>query len=161
MISFMMRLLVLIILASWIFAPGAQAADRHAGYYNPKPKRIETYRARARVLQKSNKANRLAFVTGMATETLRRPYPPQYAKFAKGVNSEKLIIVSNIKGKLDTIYRVRALLATLTPVARKSPIFKTFKVEAILNFFDLAKMLGFRQITISDGDTYTHQVLLK
>ena len=36
-----------------------------------------------------------------------------------------------------------------------------YKVESILNCFDLAKMLGFHQITISDGDTYTHQVLLK
>ena len=58
-------------------------------------------------------------------------------------------------------YRVRALLATMTTVARKSPIFKQFKVEIILTFFDLVKMLGFKQITISDGDKFSYQVLLR
>jgi hypothetical protein len=44
----------------------------------------------------------------------------------------------------------------MTTVVRKSPIFKQFKVETILTFFDLAKMLGFKQITISDGDKFSH-----
>jgi hypothetical protein len=30
-----------------------------------------------------------------------------------------------------------------------------------LTFLDLAKMLGFKQITISDGDKFSHQVFLK
>jgi hypothetical protein len=28
-------------------------------------------------------------------------------------------------------------------------------------FFDLAKMLGFTEITVSDGVTYAHQITLK
>ena len=142
-------------------APDVNAADRHAGYYYPAAKKTEKYRARARILPNSNRASRLAFVNKMTINTLNKPYPPQYAIFAKGINAEKMIIVSNVKGQLDTVYRVRALLATMTAVARRSPLFKEFKVETILTFFDLGKMLGFKQITVSDGEKFTHQVFLK
>ena len=156
----MIRLSVIIILS--LFLSGqVSAADRHAGYYYPKPKKIETYRARARELPKNSRATRLAFINGLTTGLHKRPYPPQYAIFAKGLDAQKMIIVSNFANQLDTIYRARALLATMTAVARRSPIFKQFKVETILTFFDLAKMLGFKQITISDGDKFTHQVLLR
>lgn len=146
---------------SLVFAPVGWAADRHAGYYYPAPKQIESYRARARVLPKNNRAIRLDFVNRLALGSLNKSYPAPYAIFAKGLNAEKMIIVSNVKDQLDTVYRVRALLATMTAVARNSPVFKEFKVETILTFLDLAKMLGFRQITISDGEKFTHQVLLK
>jgi hypothetical protein len=72
-----------------------------------------------------------------------------------------MIIISNMKGQLDTIYRVRALLATMTAVARKSPVLRKVRLENVLTFLDLAKMLGFKQITISDGDKFSHQVFLK
>jgi hypothetical protein len=154
-------LVSLIFLASWILSPVAEAVDRHAGYYYPAPKKTEIYRARARVFPKADRATRLEFVNRIVIDSLRKNYAPQYAVFAKGLNAEKMIIVSNVKGQLNTIYRVRALLATMTAVARKSPLFKEFKVEAILTFFDLGKMLGFKQITISDGESFTHQVVLK
>ncbi|MGY9001054.1 MAG: molybdopterin-guanine dinucleotide biosynthesis protein A, partial [Rhodospirillales bacterium] len=83
------------------------------------------------------------------------------AIFAKGINAEKMIIISNMKGQLDTIYRVRALLATMTAVARKSPVLRKVRLENVLTFLDLSKMLGFKQITISDGDKFSHQVFLK
>jgi len=139
----------------------ASAKDRHAGYYYPEPKKIETYRARAKMLPGANRARRVAFVTGLVSTAMKRPYPPQYAIFAKGLQGEKMIIVSNYAGRLDTIYRVRAMLATLTSMARTLPIFREFSAEDKLNFFDLARMLGFKKITVSDGDKFTHQVLLK
>ena len=92
--TLMIRLLIIISLGLFLSRP-VSAADRHAGYYYPEPKNIETYRA-------------------------------------------------------------RTLFATMTTEVRKSPIFKQFKVETILTFFDLAKMLGFKQITISDGDKFSH-----
>ena len=159
--STLIKLLLASFAAFWMLAPVAEAADRHAGFYYPAPKQIETYKARARTLAKSDRAARLEFVNKIAIDSLKKSYPPQYAIFAKGLNAEKMIIVSNVKGQLDTIYRVRALLATMTAVARKSPMFKEFRVETILTFFDLGKMLGFRQITVSDGEKFTHQVFLK
>ncbi len=41
----------------------------------------------------------------------RRKYAPGFAIFAKGDQSEKLIIVGMIDGQLNTVYRARALLA--------------------------------------------------
>jgi hypothetical protein len=65
-----------------------------------------------------------------------------------------------VEDRLGTIYRVRALLATLTASARMTPIFRENGVEDLLTFLDLLKMLGFKQITVSDGDKFAHQILL-
>jgi len=93
----------------------------------------------------------------IANTMFERPYPPRFALFAKGKDAEKLLIVALQDDFLDTIYRARAHLAALTSLARSTPIFK--KVGATeLNFFDLLKMLGFKQLTISDGDQFAHQV---
>ena len=43
--------------------------------------------------------------------------------FAKGENSEKLIIVATGDGRYDTLYRMRGLLAAMTAEARLSPLF--------------------------------------
>lgn len=139
----------------------AQARDRHAGYYYPKPQTIETYKARARILPEANRKRRIDFVVGLNKIMLKRPYAPEYSVFVKGKDAEKMIIVANQRGRLDTIYRIRGLLATLTSVARAMPIFKQYGVGEILTFFDLIRMLGFKQITVSDGDTFSHQILLE
>ncbi|MDA0240111.1 MAG: molybdopterin-guanine dinucleotide biosynthesis protein A [Proteobacteria bacterium] len=138
-----------------------QKKDRHAGYYYPEPTSVETFRPRVRILPGSNRTRRIGFVVGLTTEILARPFAPEYSLFAKGSEAEKLIIVANRKGTLDTIYRVRALLATLTSVARATPVFQEQEPEPRLTFFDLAALLGFKQITVSDGDGFAHQVLLK
>ena len=53
------------------------------------------------------------------------------------------------------------MFANLTAVARTTPIFQDFGVQNFFTFFDLAKMLGFAQITISDGREFAHQVVLE
>ena len=141
-------------------AAPAAAADRHAGYYYPSPT-SETYVSRALTLAEAGRASRIAFVTGITGEQLSRPYPPQYAVFAKGEVAEKLIIVALNDGAIASLYQARALLAQLTAVARATPLLRTLAVEDIFTFFDLAKLLGFNQITISDGQTYAHQVKLQ
>ena len=145
------------------FAPAVanEKTDRHVGYYYPKPASVEVYRSRARTLPEANRRQRIGFVTGVVNGMLNRSYPPVAAFFAKGRQAQKLIIVSNRPGRLDTVYRVRALLATLTSSARATPIFREYKVEDTFNFFDMVKMLGFELITVSDGDTFTHQVVIK
>ena len=142
-------------------AAGAHAEDRHAGYYYPPPTSEEAYKARARTLPEANRGLRLRFVTGVATELQQRPYPPTAAMFAKGTEAEKLIIVALEDGRIDTIYRARALFANLTAVARSTPIFQDYGVEELFTFFDFAKMLGYSQITISNGRDFTHQVILE
>ena len=139
----------------------APAADRHAGYYYPPPQTIEVYKARAQTLPEADRSLRIRFVTGVTNETLQRPFPPTAAMFAKGAEGQKLIIVALEDGRIDTLYRARAIFANLTAVARTTPIFQEFGVDDFFTFFDLAKMLGFEQITISDGRDFAHQVLLE
>lgn len=139
----------------------AQPVDRHEGYYYPKLTSQETYASRARVMDDSDRARRLGFVSGLTQQLADLPYAPSYAIFAKGGESDRLIIVAYGEGQLDTIYRARALFASLTGLARLTPLFRDLQVEDIFTFFDLCKLLGFRSITISDGAKFAHQVLLK
>lgn len=140
--------------------PG-HAADRYVGYYYPKPVQIEVYRPRVRTLPNMDRKKRIGFVTTLANHSLALPYPPEYAIFAKGGRADKLILVSTKPNQLNTVFRVRALLATLTSVARTSAALNELGTADLLNFFDLVHMLGFRRVTVSDGESFTHQVDLK
>ena len=75
--------------------------------------------------------------------------------------AQKLIIVAVQDGRIDTIYRARALFADMTAQARLLPMFMELGVEDYFTFFDLCKMLGFEQITISNGRDFAHQVLIR
>ena len=143
------------------FSTVSFGADKHAGYYYTNPKNIEIYKARAKTLAEANQFRRIAFVTAITQEQKQRPYPPTEVLFAKGNSSQKLIIVSLENGRLDTLYRVRAYLASLTAAARTTPAFQKARVKDGLTFFDLAHMLGFEQVTVSDGDKFTHQVIFE
>jgi hypothetical protein len=142
-------------------AVAAAAADRHAGYYYPEPASTGTYKARARTLAGADRTQRIAFVTGVTLKQRERPHLPILAMFAKGEEAEKLIIVGLEDERLETIYRARAILAMMTATARATPIFQEYKVEEVFTFLDLCKMLGFKQITISDGKAFAHQILIE
>jgi hypothetical protein len=152
------RLLVLIALVGWI-TPSA-ADDRHAGYYYPEPTSTENYTARAPVLGDNDRTRRRDFISAIVREIADAPYAPTYAMFAKGADSEKLIIVAVQDGFYDTVYRARALFAALTALARETPLFQEFDQDDRFTFFDLCYMLGFEQITISNGREFSHQVHL-
>jgi hypothetical protein len=132
----------------------------HEGYYYPKPQTLEHYVSRTITLGESDKVRRQAFIIGMTKQLLDGKYAPGFAIFAKGDQSEKLIIVGMIDGQLNTIYRARALLAQLTAVARATPFFQQNTQPEESTFFDFMKLLGFRQITITDGRAFAHQVIV-
>ena len=142
------------------------AGDRHAGYYYPEPTTREVYGARTDTLPEADRRMRIGFVTGIANHIANQPYPPQAAMFAKGSEARKLIIVALVDGRIDTIYRARAVLANMTAAARMLPAFQdmgaqTNGVQTNLTFFDLAKMLGFEKITITNGRDFAYQVILE
>jgi len=139
----------------------AQAADRHAGYYYPDPIYQEVYKARAKSLKTASRKTRIAFVTSITQQNMQREFPPEAAIFAKGTDAEKLIIVGLVDGRLDTIYRSRAIFANMTAAVRTLPIFQELGVEDVFTFFDLAALMGFKQITISNGRNFTHQIILQ
>ncbi len=155
----MIRIAIAAVLGALVSLAGpAFADDRHAGYYYPQPQSTEVYYPRATPLPEANRDRRLGFVTGITTAQLRAPYPPTHVLYAKSAESEKPVIVALQDGYIDTIYRARALLAAMTAQARATPIFTELEAESTYTFFDMAVLLGFKQITISDGQSFAHQV---
>ncbi len=134
--------------------------DRHAGYYYPKMFTVERYVARSRVLIGASRKQRIAFVTTLTTAMLKRDRLPPFAIFAKGKGAEKMIIVG-MGSWIGSLYQARALLAMMTAQARQTPIFREYKVQDVFTFFDLANMLGFERITISDGKSFAHQIRIE
>jgi hypothetical protein len=82
------------------------------------------------------------------------------AIFAKGAEAEKLIITALGPGRYDTLYRIRGLLALLTAEARQTPIFQDLQVEDVFTFLDLLGLLGFQQLTVTNGDNFAHRIEL-
>jgi hypothetical protein len=150
-------LLIALLLPSAVFA----AESRHEGYYYPKVTSSEVYTAKTRVWPKSDRAARLAFVAQDAEQKSALGYAPRYAMFAKGDNAEKLIVVGFDDASLATIYRVHALMAELTGLARVSPVLKDADLEDMMNFYDLAQLLGFTSITVSDGRKFSHRITIR
>ncbi len=136
------------------------AQDRHAGYYYPPLSSEEAYRARTPVMNDASRETRIGFIVAQTNSQRERNYAPRYAIFAKGDKAEKLIIIGLDEGSFATLYRARAVLAQLTASARGSALFRNLAVEDLFTFFDLAKMLGFTQVTISDGKSYAHRIAL-
>lgn len=158
-----MRVLLCMLLVAVAFPAGAQelSSDRHSGYYYPPPQSSETYQARTQPLQDSDRRRRVGFAVEIAGRMAQAPFPPDFVMFVKGEHAEKLIIVALRDGVLDTVYRVRAQLALMTLAARASPLFAQLGVEDYFVFYDLCRMLGFDQITVSDGKGFAHQIALR
>ncbi|MCR9176499.1 MAG: molybdopterin-guanine dinucleotide biosynthesis protein A [Alphaproteobacteria bacterium] len=139
----------------------ADDSDRHAGYYYPDNVTHETYKARASKVPSSSRQTRIAFVTGVTAQQVQAPYPPLTAMFAKGTEADKLILVSLQEGRMDTLFRARAVLAMLTATARTTPVFAELDSDLDHTFLDLLKILGFVQITVSDGRSFAHQIKIE
>lgn len=139
----------------------AMAADRHEGYYYPKITSSETYKARAATLTQGVRRMRIGFIVGFTEQQLKRPYAPEVAVFAKGEEAQKLLIVALNKDAISSIYQARALLAQMTSVARTSDVFVRNKVAESFTFLDMLKLMGYEQLTISDGHSYAHQIKIE
>jgi len=135
--------------------------DRYIGYYYPKPTSVENYTSPMQTIQGADRPQRVQFVTVVSQGTIQSAYRVPYAVFVKGEKADKMIIVGLQPGEMSTVYRMRAILANMTTMSRLSPFFQERTVAEDANFFDLLKMLGFRQLTITDGDKVAHQVNIK
>lgn len=157
----MKRLAAVVIALGALCAGPAQGQERHAGYYYPIPKTEENYTARARTLPESDRDRRLGFIVAFMAEMAGEAAPQRYVMFAKGTDAEKLIIVALDDQAFSTLFRARAMLAALTSRVRSSPLFAELGVQNLFTFYDLAKLIGFSQITISDGRDWAHRVWIK
>jgi hypothetical protein len=141
--------------------PAANADDRYVGYYYPKPTSTEVFESTMQTIQGAERAQRIQFVTVVSQGTIQSAYRVPYSVFAKGEKADRMIIVGMQQGELNTVYRMRALLANMTTMSRLSPFFQERTVAEDATFFDLLKLLGFRELTITDGEKLTHQVTIK
>jgi hypothetical protein len=144
-------------------APATASTDegRYSGYYYPKPTSTETFTSQLQGIAGVDRQQRIQFVTVVSQGTLQSNYRVPYAVFAKGDKADHLIIVGLQSGELNTIYRVRALLSNMTTMSRTSPFFQEHTVAEDATFFDLLKLLGFADVTVTDGDKVAHQVTIK
>ena len=145
-------------------APAAAAPaveDKYVGYYYPKPTTVENYTSPMQTIQGAERAQRVQFVTVVSQGTIQSAYRVPYSVFVKGDKAEKMIIVGLQPGELASIYRIRAILANMTTMSRLSPFFQERTVAEDANFFDLLKLLGFTQLTVTDGDKLSYQVSIK
>lgn len=151
-----------LLLGAAMAAPArAQETDRHAGYYYPQITSRETYKARAMMMPEADSDMRLNFITGLAAQQSQRPHPPSFVLFAKGERFERLIIVGIGSNGFRGIYQARAVLAQMTSIARTSPLFRENNVQDMFTFLDLVRMLGFEELTISDGQSFAHRIAIK
>jgi len=135
--------------------------DRYVGYYYPKPTSTEVFESQMQTIATMDRPQRIQFVTIVSQGTIQAAYRVPYAVFAKGDKGDKMIIVGMQAGELNTVYRMRALLANLTTMSRLSPFFQEKTVAEDATFFDLLKLLGFVSVTITDGEKTTHQGTIK
>ena len=142
-------------------APKPATEDRYIGYYYPKPTSTEVFESQLQTISTMDRPQRIQFVTVVSQGTIQAAYRVPYAVFAKGDKADKMIIVGLQAGELNTVYRMRALLANMTTMSRLSPFFQEKTVAEDATFFDLLKLLGFQSVTITDGEKVTHQVTIK
>jgi hypothetical protein len=81
--------------------------------------------------------------------------------FAKGADAQHMVIIALDDDIFKTVYRARAVLAQLTSNARGTDFFIENGIESHATWFDLAKMLGFDDLVISDGATWSHRVIFE
>src|SRR4030095_3056171 len=114
-----------------------------------------------KTIESMDRQQRIQFVTVVSQGTIQSAYRVPYAVFAKGEKADKMIIVGLQPGEFSTIYRMRAILANMTTMSRLSPFFQERTVAEDATFFDLLKLLGFIQLTITERDKVAPQATIK
>lgn len=142
-------------------AAHANASDREDYYYPPINSEETFARQLTENLPPSDRAVRVSFITQITKAQLAAPETPRFAVFAKGGEAQSMIIIALDDEIFRTIFRARAVLAQLTSNARGTDFFINNGIEVHATWFDLAKLLGFENIVISDGNLWAHRVNLK
>ena len=142
-------------------AETATAEDRREGYNYPPIASEEVFIREIAARPQSNRAVRTNFINEITRAQLAAPANPRFVIFAKGSDAEHMVIVALDDDIFKTLYRARAQLAQLTANARSTDFFKAEDLQFTATWFDLAKLMGFEDIVISDGDQWSHKIVLK
>jgi len=142
------------------FAGSARAEDK-VEYYYPQVTSEEVFDRSLGDTPPANREVRIAFVTQITKAQLVAPESPRFVIFAKGDDAQHMIIVALDDQIFRTLYRARALMAQLTANVRGTDFFVQNEIDISATWFDLAKILGFEDMVVSDGATWTHRVVLR
>ncbi|MFQ5567378.1 MAG: hypothetical protein ACE5EU_13575 [Paracoccaceae bacterium] len=140
---------------------GAAWAAGRDGYYYPPVGSEEAFARDIAAAPPAGRAVRVGFTTQITAAQLAAPESPRFVIFAKGDEARHMIIVALDDEVFKTIYRARAVLAQLTSNARATDFFINSNIQDHATWFDLAKLLGFEDLVISDGATWSHRVIFE
>jgi hypothetical protein len=155
-----MKHLIFVVLVALMAAPAA-AQDHRAGYYYPAITSEEVFERSINNTPPADREVRTNFITQITKAQLAAPDNPRFAIFAKGRRAQHMIIVALDDEVFRTLYRARAQMAQLTSNARATDFFINNNLQFVATWFDLAKLLGFEDIVISDGVVWSHRVVLR
>ncbi len=159
----MTRILLAAVIAVSLAAASPGGAARAAGkdsYYYPPVNSEEVFARQRAAVPLADRTVRVGFVTQITKAQLAAPESPRFVIFAKGDEAQHMIIIALDDEVFKTIYRARAVLAQLTSNVRGADLFVN-RIQDHATWFDLAKMLGFEDMVISDGATWSHRVIFE
>lgn len=157
-----MRLLISIAcLAVLLFGSPVAAEDERAGYYYPPVGSDEVFEREIGQGPPTDRAVRVAFINEVTRAQTEEPSKPRIAIFAKGAEAQHMIVTALDDEVFRTLFRARAVLAQMTAAARRTEFFVDAGINLHATWFDLAKLLGFEDIVITDGATWSHRIVLK
>ncbi len=154
----MSRILIAAVIAASL--GGAAWAAGKDSYYYPPVGSEEVFVRDLGPAPPAGRSVRVGFTTQITKAQLAAPESPRFVIFAKGDEAQHMIIVALDDQVFKTIYRARALLAQLTSNVRGADLFVN-NIQDHATWFDLAKMLGFEDMVISDGVTWSHRVVFE
>lgn len=142
-------------------AATAALAQGREGYYYPPVGSEEVFKREMIDGPPAGREVRVRFVTQVTKAQLAAPASPRFVIFEKGDQSQHMVIVALDDEVFRTLYRARAVLAQLTANTRGTEFFRETGLDTRATWFDLVKMLGFQDLVISDGATWSHRVVLE
>ena len=159
----MSRILIAAIIAVSLGAASLGGAAWAAGkdsYYYPPVDSEEVFAREIAVAPLADRTVRVGLTTLITKAQLAAPESPRFVIFAKGDEAQHMIIIALDDQVFRTIYRARAVLAQLTSNVRGADFFAN-NIQDYATWFDLARMLGFEDLVISDGATWSHRVIFE
>lgn len=151
----------LAVLVAASFGLSGAVAQEREGYYYPEIASEEVFKRDMIEGPPADREVRVRFITQITKAQLAAPENPPFVIFEKGAESQHMIIVALNDEVFRTLHRARAVLAQLTANARGTEFFRESGVDIRATWFDLAKMLGFEDVVISDGHSWSHRVILE
>lgn len=139
-------------------APAAAQDDPREGYHYPPVTSEESFARDMIRGPEASQGDREGFVTLLTRAQLDAPDTPPFAVFAKGTDSRHLIILALDDEYFRTLYRARAVMAQLTYNLRSTRFFQEQGLQSTATFFDVLRLLGFDDLILSDGVSWTHRV---